>query len=295
MPTADREQNRLQGEITQGIGDYYQAKEGDKDLEADDLREKFADLFRPLDNALEALPDPKQAELDLLAKLATMVHLAKSYGYTDYPAVDALTSVVIAKVIQRLGVPGVSLQHEVDEGDPYFDVIRLLLKNQTGKNPSVHPSRRGEAGVPDINTPLPLLKPEVVEALKDVIPSEEVERPTHKRYYSRSETENLWRLAARAEYLITLKKLQKAGIDLVAIASHVLEDASPVEQLSNFLDENSELSAQELAEKWGGETYIKPKESDMQKALRRQDQLARDIKSQSTQPDYHIQDDTRSF
>lgn len=285
MPTDGREQNLVLKQIAQGINDYDFGRANNPDFDAENLRLNLADQFKPLDNALETLPNPGRAEKDLMLKLAAMVDLAKSFGGADYAAADALRSVLIGKVIQRGGMQGAaSLQHEIDEGDPYFDVIRLSLENQTGKKPSIHHSYRSKTTVPDLNTPLPLLKPEIVQALKDIVPSEEVDRPTHERHYSTGETENLWRIAARAEYLITLRKLQKAGIDLPAVASLVLENTDSVKKISAFLYENTQLTALQLAEKWGGETYSPPQPTGMSKALKHQDQLAQQLKAEPALP-----------
>lgn len=286
MSTFGREQNDVQADIRDGFGEYLQEQNAGLDTERGLLREGLDIHFKPLDTALDTLNDPREAERQLLAKWTTLVDLAKSFGVEDYPAADALSALVIGKIVQKEGIPGISLQHETDESeDDYFDVIRLVTDASGAKRPSIHPSRRETTDVPDLNTPLPLLKPEAISALKEVIPGETVDRPTHNRKYYTEETKLLWRISARAEYLTALRKLKRAGVDITAIAEEVLEDTKGIEELDGFLTANDGLSARELAEKWGEEAYKKPEPSAMQQALRHQDKLQAEIRNTAPHTD----------
>lgn len=276
MPTDEREQNHRRKEIAQGKREYLEATE--HRLKAD-----INTALEPLHTAIDRLGLGREALSLLVQKWAGMVHLAKSYGTSDYTAARAFDTLIYAELIAK-HKPGSTLVHEEDEGgQQWFDVIRIVQKNiRPGIRTGVHKSLRGGDWVPDVSTPLPILKTEVLALLKELVPTTTVDRPSHDRRYYTEETALLWRATARAEYLHTLRQAISLGVDIPQVASLLFSDEQVVEgikELVEFIQAHSELSPLELAEMWSGERYHNSPNSNMTHALTEQDALQTEIRS----------------
>jgi len=254
--------------VAAGIEDYYAS-----DTEDNPLIDYLSRHFRPLDNFLDTLANPEEARGGLLGKWATMTDLAKSYGGNDVAAADLFSALLIGRLIADPNTHA-EIFHERHETDDYYDVIRVVQQTSSGGATSLHPSRRGDIEIPDVTIPSPMLKPEVINGLTDSLPSLDVERLDHGRYFYTPTNGNLWRVTARAEYLKAARDLIRAGIDVAGVAQEVLVDSKGVDGLIAFLVHNDASTPLELAELWGGETYSKPSApSAMSEALAAHDRI----------------------